>query len=93
MEEATKLCDEVALLNKGTIIEQGSPQSICLRHNKDKRYRVRLTDGTEKTLAHENQDIELLYQLFMGNQVETIHTCEPTLEDVFISVTGSALSA
>lgn len=24
MEEATKLCDEVALLNKGTIIEQGS---------------------------------------------------------------------
>lgn len=33
MEEAVKLCDRVALLNKGKIVEQGVPIEICGRHN------------------------------------------------------------
>ena len=33
MEEATALCDRVVLLHKGTIIEQGTPEDICTRHN------------------------------------------------------------
>lgn len=33
MEEAVKLCDRVALLNKGIIVEQGEPMEICQRHN------------------------------------------------------------
>jgi ABC-2 type transport system ATP-binding protein len=33
MEEAVKLCDRVALLHKGTIVEQGVPAEICERHN------------------------------------------------------------
>ena len=33
MEEAVKLCDNVALLHKGVIIEQGAPAEICQRHN------------------------------------------------------------
>jgi len=33
MEEAVKLCVQVALLHKGFIIEQGSPVEICRRHN------------------------------------------------------------
>jgi len=33
MEEAVKLCDRVALLNKGKIVEQGVPLEICERHN------------------------------------------------------------
>ena len=33
MEEAIKLCDDVALLHKGKIVEQGSPASICKRYN------------------------------------------------------------
>ena len=43
MEEAAKLCDNVALLNDGVIVEYGSPQAICLKHNQIKKYRVRLT--------------------------------------------------
>ena len=30
MEEATKLCDHVALLNEGVIVEYGTPEEICL---------------------------------------------------------------
>jgi ABC-2 type transport system ATP-binding protein len=33
MEEAVKLCDYVALLHKGAIVEQGVPSEICERHN------------------------------------------------------------
>ena len=33
MEEAVKLCDNVVLLNKGKIVEQGNPHEICERHN------------------------------------------------------------
>lgn len=32
MEEAVKLCDRVALLHKGQIVEQGAPLEICERH-------------------------------------------------------------
>ena len=32
MEEAVKLCDRVALLNKGKIVEQGAPMELCRRH-------------------------------------------------------------
>jgi len=33
MEEAVKLCGNVALLHKGRIVEQGVPAEICERHN------------------------------------------------------------
>jgi ABC-2 type transport system ATP-binding protein len=33
MEEAIKLCNHIALLFKGKIVEQGVPAEICERHN------------------------------------------------------------
>jgi len=33
MEEAVKLCDQVALLHKGKIVEQGDPYDVCERYN------------------------------------------------------------
>jgi ABC-2 type transport system ATP-binding protein len=33
MEEAVKLCNHVALLHQGKIVEQGAPAEICERHN------------------------------------------------------------
>ena len=33
MDEAVKLCNQVALLHKGEIIEQGVPAEICKQHN------------------------------------------------------------
>jgi len=33
MEEATSLCDQVVMLHKGNIIEQGSPEEICTKYN------------------------------------------------------------
>ena len=33
MEEAASLCSKIALLDKGKILEYGSPQEICKRHD------------------------------------------------------------
>jgi ABC-2 type transport system ATP-binding protein len=33
MEEAVRLCDQVALLHKGMIVENGAPLEICKRYN------------------------------------------------------------
>jgi ABC-type multidrug transport system ATPase subunit len=33
MDEAVKLCDNVALLHKGQIVEYGEPTEICKKHN------------------------------------------------------------
>lgn len=55
MEEAAKLCDNVALLNEGIIVEYGNPKDICLRHNIHKRYRVRLHDGSIHELAQSEE--------------------------------------
>lgn len=91
MEEATKLCDNVALLNDGVIVEYGSPQAICLKHNQIKKYRVRLTDGTTHLLLQNEKTTGQIAQWMNSGQLETIHSCEPTLETVFLDTTGRNL--
>ena len=91
MEEAAKLCDNVALLNDGVIVEYGSPQAICLKHNQIKKYRVRLTDGTTHLLLQNEKTTGQIAQWMNSGQLETIHSCEPTLETVFLDTTGRNL--
>ena len=91
MEEATKLCDHVALLNEGVIVEYGTPEEICLKYNRIKKYRVQLTDGTKHILL-QGADTAGHISLWMNeDKIETLHTCEPTLETVFLEVTGREL--
>lgn len=91
MEEATKLCDHVALLNEGVIVEYGTPQEICLKYNKIKKYEVQLTDGTRHVLTQGGDTAQRIFSWISGDEIETLHTCEPTLETVFLEVTGREL--
>lgn len=91
MEEAAKLCDHVALLNDGLIVEYGTPRELCLRYNRDKRYRVLLESGEELVLEQTEENADRLSALIKGNQVAALHSCEPTLESVFLTVTGRNL--
>jgi len=91
MEEATKLCDHVALLNEGNIVEFGSPKEICLRYNTDKRYKVLLSNNEEQVLENDQQSANKLKDWINENVLESIHSCEPTLESVFLTVTGREL--
>lgn len=92
MEEATKMCDHVALLNEGIIVEYGTPKEICLKYNKVRKYCVQLEDGSEHLLEQDADSIEQITGWMTENKIQTLHSCEPTLESVFLEVTGRELS-
>ena len=91
MEEATVLCDEVALLNEGKIVDRGAPSDICRRYNHQKTINIHLKTGEDISFAHDAESAEKISSLIEHGKVETIHSSEPTLETVFIELTGRTL--
>ena len=91
MEEATVLCDEVALLNEGKIVDRGAPSDICRRYNHQKTINIHLQTGEDISFAHDAESAEKISSLIEQGKVETIHSSEPTLETVFIELTGRTL--
>lgn len=88
MEEAAVLCDEVALLNEGRIVERGEPDEICRRYNHQKKIRLHLKSGEDVELEHSGACAHELEKLMEQGKIDTIHSSEPTLETVFIELTG-----
>lgn len=91
MEEAAKLCDKVALLNEGEIVEIGKPSDVCLKYNHKKKIILRLTSGEEMELFHNATSAKKIYELMQENTIEAIHSSEPNLETVFLEITGRKL--
>ena len=91
MEEAAKLCDTVALLNDGVIVDSGSPEGICRKYNHQKRINLVLKSGENMELAHGKESAETIKLLLMKDEIVTIHSSEPTLESVFLELTGRKL--
>lgn len=85
MHEATQLCDRLSLLNKGNLIEYGSPQDIIQKYHVDKKVRVVYNDGREQIVPFE----ELPH--LDTTDLMVVHSCEPTLEEIFIRLTGEKL--
>ncbi len=92
MEEAHKLCDHIALLNEGDIVEYGVPEELCRKYNRDNQITVLYRDGTVYTLMNEPGSAAAIADLFASGQVESIHSSEPNLESVFIKLTGRELA-
>ena len=91
MDEAAMLCDNVMLLNEGTIVENGSPEELCRKYNRDKKIKVSLSDGVTKEFKQMGQDKHELADLISKGMIETIHSEEPTLETIFLELTGKKL--
>ena len=85
MNEANLLCDRLSLLNKGNLIEYGSPQEIIQKYHVDKKVRVGYKDGREQIVLFE----ELPH--LDTTDLMVVHSCEPTLEEIFIRLTGEKL--
>ena len=85
MHEATLLCDRLSLLNKGNLIEYGSPQDIIQKYYVDKKVHVVYNDGREQIVPFE----ELPH--LDTTDLMVVHSCEPTLEEIFIRLTGEKL--
>ena len=79
MEEAYKLCDKVALLNEGVIVEQGNPEEVCRKYNHQKKIKIHLTSGEDMELEHNREAASEIECLLSEGILETIHSSEPTL--------------
>ncbi|MBO6231640.1 MAG: ABC transporter ATP-binding protein [Ruminiclostridium sp.] len=93
MTEAEKLCDNIALLSDGKIVEYGTPAEICRRYDHQRMLKIHLYDGQDMMLPHNRDAAAALAALIEDGKAETIHTTEPDLETVFMELTGKELSA
>jgi fluoroquinolone transport system ATP-binding protein len=95
MSTADEICDRVAFIVDGKIELIDSPRNLRVLHNKRKvRLEYREMDHQLVTSEFDLQGIGTNHD-FLGilqtRNVETIHTQEATLEDIFINVTGRGL--
>lgn len=91
MTEAEELCQHIALLHEGSILEYGEPKEICRRYNHMNRLRIRLYDGRCLELGNDKTAAEAVSAYLEQGLLETIHSTEPNLETVFMELTGRKL--
>lgn len=92
MDEAAKLCDYVALLNEGRIVEYGNPTEICRKYDHQRSIRIHLYDGREEVLDYSDTTADKIQALIKTGKLQTIHSTEPNLESVFMELTGRRIS-
>ena len=94
MTVADQLCDRVAFIVDGQILTVDSPRELKIREGERK---VRVEYREASRIAYREfsldglGDDERFLGLLRGERIETIHTEEATLEDVFIGTTGKRL--
>ncbi|WP_372696124.1 ABC transporter ATP-binding protein [Immundisolibacter sp.] len=107
MEEAYVLCDEIAIMDRGRIIAQGSPDALLKAHFEDVVLTLPKADfDPPAEFAHALLDAGELWELSTrevpvaltalegaGAGLQRLRIRERTLEDLFLELTGRELRA
>ncbi|HEU4978942.1 MAG TPA: ABC transporter ATP-binding protein [Solirubrobacteraceae bacterium] len=94
LDEAQALCDRVAIIKDGRILVEGPPAELGAA---SARYRVVWRDEDGELVAREEADpTALLHQLTSralarGRPLQDVSVTRPSLEDVYLELTGDAL--
>lgn len=93
MFDADQLCDEVALLYDGKIQALDRPANLKLKYGEKIVVVTEVGSPTgPKTFALDSLGKNTEFQeLLSNNRIETIHSKEATLEEVFVKITGQQL--
>lgn len=91
MFEAESLCDHVALLNQGKIVEYGEPPEICRKYNHLNQIEIFLKNGENLTLPNDASAAVRVGELLSREEIKALHSTEPNLESVFLELTGRGL--
>ena len=95
MADIDQLCDRVAFIVDGKIIEVDSPRNLKIKYGK-RTMKIEYkengkTVGEEFPMDGIGQNDRFL-NLIKTKEIETLHSGETTLEDIFIQVTGVGLN-
>lgn len=91
MNDVEELCDRVAFIRGGEIVEIATPRELKIRYGKRELKVEYFNNGkTEEALFEldgigENNEF---MDLINNYQIETMHSGETSLDDIFIKVTG-----
>ena len=94
MYDASELCDNVAFIVEGSIRALAPPQSFIMKKGATKIDYIYLEN--QKRVAVSTSIKNLAKDLVLSNAIEnnkliSIHSSEPTLNDIFIEITGRTL--
>ncbi len=95
MTTADELCDRVAFLVDGTIVAAEQPRALRLAHGRRVVRIEAVRNGARVVEEFPLSDLATnpaFLAALRSNHLETIHTSETTLEDVFVLMTGRNLS-
>mgnify|MGYP000984335119 CR=1 FL=1 len=90
MFDATELCDQVAFIVAGKVSALDSPHNLIMSRGAAK-IQYTYYDKGEKTgecLLDRTTEDKLLKNLISENRLLSIHSSEPTLNDIFVDITG-----
>ena len=91
MDEAYRMCDRIALLSEGDIVEYGNPAEICRRHCRNSELNIITSDEETLTLENIPSNADSIGELIREGRLKSIHSSEPDLGTVFLKLTGKEL--
>lgn len=94
MYDATELCDRVAFIVDGRVKALDAPHNLIMSKGASKIVYTYFENGKEKRAVTELKKISedaVLSKLIAGNRLLSIHSGEPTLNDIFVDITGRQL--
>jgi fluoroquinolone transport system ATP-binding protein len=95
MHDADSLCDRLALIDNGLLIIAGTPADLKQQFG-EKSVKVTLNNINGRSVREFGLsgigNNKLFLEALNSSELETIHTCEASLEDIFCKVTGHTLS-
>lgn len=94
MTVAEQLCDRVAFIVDGKIVVIGSPKELMIEHGKRRVKIEHQLNGKLITAEFEMNQLgenKVFLDLLKTADIKTMHSCEATLEDIFIKLTGRKL--
>ncbi|MFZ5353738.1 MAG: ATP-binding cassette domain-containing protein [Bacillota bacterium] len=94
MHIAEELCDRVAFITNGEISAIDSPRNLKLRYG-EKYVNIEYIENEslkkEALSLTDEAQIKRINQIISSCKIETMHTQEASLEDIFIKLTGKEL--
>lgn len=94
MYDATELCDRVAFIVDGKIRALDTPRNLIMRRGASTIRYAYLEGGKEvsrEVPLRKTAEDETLLRLIRENRIASIHSGEPTLNDIFVELTGRQL--
>lgn len=94
MYDATDLCDRVSFIVDGKIKALDTPKKLRMSRGAAKISYSYTENGLEKQREiplHKTSDDKILQNALSANHLLSIHSSEPTLNDIFVEITGRYL--